>query len=70
MSVAKKPRAFVDESDIFDFSGLQKNMPAKEEKLTIIKNVSHSGKSETSNSSKKITEMQNENFGNLFMGKS
>lgn len=68
--MAKKPRTFVDESDIFDFSGLQKSLPVKEEKLTIIKNVSVSGKSETSNSSKKITEMQNENFGNLFLGKS
>ena len=27
-------------------------------------------KSESSNSSKKITEIQNENFGNLFLGKS
>ena len=67
---AKKPRAFVDESDIFDFSGLQKNLPAKEEKLTIMKNVSASNKSESNNSSKKITEMQNDNFGNLFLGKS
>lgn len=67
---AKKPRAFVYESDIFDFSGLQKNLPVKEEKLTINKNVSANSKSETNNSSKKITEMQNEQFGNLFMGKS
>jgi len=67
---AKKPRAFVDESDIFDFSGLQKNLPAKEEKLTIMKNVSANGKSESNKSSKKITEMQNDQFGNLFMGKS
>jgi hypothetical protein len=28
-AAVKKPRAFVDESDIFDFSGLQKNMPAE-----------------------------------------
>jgi hypothetical protein len=27
VAAAKKPRAFVEESDIFDFSGLQKNLP-------------------------------------------
>jgi len=50
----------VEESDIFDFSGLQKNLPAKEEKLTIIKNVSASNKSESNTSSKKITETSND----------
>lgn len=35
-----------------------------------MKNVSVTGKSESSNSSKKITEMKNDSFGNLFAGKS
>jgi hypothetical protein len=43
----------------------------KTEELTIIKNVSDAPKKiERPNTDKKITESSNENFGNLFMGKS
>lgn len=62
----------MDESDIFDFSELKKNV-AKNEELTINKNVQGSASKiseKTSSNSKKITETANENFGNLFLGKS
>jgi hypothetical protein len=68
--MVKKPRAFVDESDIFDFSGM-KQIIEKTEDLTILKNVSDAPKKiERSNTDKKLTEASNDNFGNLFLGKS
>jgi hypothetical protein len=57
VAAVKKPRAFVDESDIFDFSGLQKTMPNQDQKLTIMQKGPMKQKSESSNSSKKVTEM-------------
>ena len=48
-----------------------KHQIVKNDDLKIIKNVSDAPKKiEKSNTDKKITETSNQNFGNLFMGKS
>jgi hypothetical protein len=48
-----------------------KQIIEKTEDLTILKNVSDAPKKiERSNTDKKLTEASNDNFGNLFLGKS
>ena len=63
-TVAKKPRAFVEESDIFDFSGMQPKSDNEDLKIApLAMKKSHTMSSNNSSGKKPI---ENDGFANLF----
>jgi len=63
-TVAKKPRTFVDESDIFDFSGMQPKSDKNDLKIAPLAMKKSNTLSSNNSSGKKPIE--NDGFANLF----